>query len=316
MVRPLDHRFVNDLGTDNLNDGLPIAVENAGPVSVTIKAVSRNPIEHTVRLTVFANNPRIEIEDSIQANFADVKTWAFSFDLKSQTTRHEELGAILTVKKETRGGHYASQNARYDWQTFNHFADLSETGYGITLSNRDCSFFKLGKSTVDSLWELSPQLNALAGGQVDSLKGISDQNGQADFYYQFALTTHRSNFNAASAMKFSLEHQNPFVTGMLTGDKYAKSNTSFTLLMINNPDILLWSVKPSEEGTDNGLITRFWNLKSEIVHPVIKLYKPIKNAWKTTHIETNEKLLKTVKGTLPVDFKAHQINTYRLFIDD
>jgi alpha-mannosidase len=88
------------------------------------------------------------------------------------------------------------------------------------------------------------------------------------------------------------------------------------LLTIDKPDVLLWSVKPSEEGIDEGLITRFWNMKNEPVHPVIKLYKPIKTAWKTTHIETNKKLLKPVKGTLPVDFKANQINTYRLFVDD
>jgi len=316
LVGPLDHRYVNDLGTDKLNDGQPVVVENAGPVSVTLKAVSRNPIKHTVRLTVFAHNRRIEIEDSIQQNFGNLNSWSFSFNLKGQTTRHEELGAILTAKKESRGGHYASQNARYDWQTFNHFADLSEPGYGITLSNMDCSFFKLGKSSVDSLWEQSPQLNALAGGQVDSLMGISNQNGQSNFYYQFALTTHQSDFNAASAMRFSLEHQNPLVTGMLTGGRSAKSSISFSLLTINNPDVLLWSVKPSEEGMENGLITRFWNMKNEPVQPVIRLYRPIKGAWKTTHIETNKILLNPVKGALPVDFNGNQINTFRILIED
>lgn len=44
---------------------------------------------------------------------------------------------------------------------------MSEKGYGVTLSNIDCSFFKLGKSTTDSLSEESAQLHALAGGQLD-----------------------------------------------------------------------------------------------------------------------------------------------------
>lgn len=227
------------------SEGAELVVENAGPVSVTLKAVSANPIKHTVRITLFSNSPRIDIEDSIQANFKDVKTWAFSFNLNEQTTRHEELGAVLTVKKQSRGGHYADENARYDWQTFNHFTNLSEPNYGVTLSNIDCSFFKLGKSTNDSLWEISSQINALAGGNIDKkvedggVLGIFNQNGQKDFLYKFALTTHQSGFNAVNAMKFSLEHQNPLVTGMITGATGATTSNTFSLLSINNPNVIL-----------------------------------------------------------------------------
>ena len=151
LIKVLNGKFANDLGTSNLEAGAPLVVENAGPVSITIRAVSADPVLHSTRVTLFSQSPRIEIEDSILENFADVKDWAFSFDLKDHSTRHEELGAILTVKKQRNGGNYANQNARYDWQTFNHFADMSEEGYGVTLSNIDCSFFKLGNSTPDSL---------------------------------------------------------------------------------------------------------------------------------------------------------------------
>jgi alpha-mannosidase len=92
LVRPIEGKYVNDLGAPDRNAGEPVVVENAGPVSITLKAVSPFPIPHTVRVTLFAGSPRIEIEDSIGANFSDVKTWAFSFDLKDPTTRHEELG--------------------------------------------------------------------------------------------------------------------------------------------------------------------------------------------------------------------------------
>ena len=119
LVAPVDGRYLNDLGAGDVNAGNPVVVENEGPVSVTLKAVSPVPVPHTVRLTVFVNSrnssgvgsPRIVLEDSIQANFKDVQTWAFPFNLTKPTTHHEELGAILTAKKETRGGHYASQNS-------------------------------------------------------------------------------------------------------------------------------------------------------------------------------------------------------------
>lgn len=318
----LDGKYLNDLGIKNLQEG-NIVVENMGTVSATLKAVSTDPILHTVRLTLYANSPRILIEDSIQVNFKDVKTWDFAFNLKNQTTRHEEVGAILTVKKETpngppSGGHYSARQARLDWQTFNHFADMSEENYGITLSNQDCSFFKLGESKVDSLHENSSELHALAGGQVDrkledkGLMSIFNQNGQKTFFYNFALTTHKA-FDATEAMKFSLEHQNPLTTGWIDG-KNGSNQKSFSLLSINNPKVLLWSVKPSEEGIENGLITRFWNMDLKPLKPVIKLSKPINSAWQTTHLETNEQKLKPITGMLKVNFNQFQMKTYRLML--
>ena len=323
VIQPLDNRFFNDLGTVNPDAGNALTVENAGAVSVTLKAVSNDPIAHTVRVTLFKNNwttgpPRIEIEDSIQANFGDVKSWAFSFNLQNPITRHEELGAILTAKKETRGGHYAAQNARYDWLTFNHFADMSEGNYGVTLSNMDCSFFKLGQSTVDSLWEKSPQLNALAGGQVDGERlGILKQNAATAFRYQFALTTHNVPFDALAAMRFSLEHQNPLVTGIITGTADRYPATHYSLLNtsvsgVDSPNVLLWSLKPSEEGINQGLIARFWNMTGKSVTSTLTVANPIRWAWQTTHIETNERRLTLNNGKLNAVFAPHQLNTYRL----
>ena len=331
LVKQQNARWLNDIGTKNPDAGNALVIENKGPVSVTLKAVSNDPIAHTVRVTLFKNNrnggpPRIEIEDSLQANFGDVKTWSFSLNLNNPTTHHEELGAILTAKKETRGGHYASQNARYDYQTFNHFADMGEPTYGVTLSNQDCSFFKLGQSTPDSLWETSSQLNALAGGQVDTYGsgkkdtlrlGIYNQHGVTAFRYHFALTTHTSAFDALTAMKFSLEHQNPFVTGAVSGSHDTYPGTTFSLLKTDSPSestpgLLLWSLKPSEEGITNGLIVRFWNLGRKAVTPTLNLAQPIRRAWQTTHIETNEQALSTINRQLKFNFRANQINTYRL----
>ncbi|MBC7920125.1 MAG: glycoside hydrolase, partial [Ferruginibacter sp.] len=313
VIRTLDGRWFNDLGSANVDAGNPVLVENEGPVSVTLRAVSPDPIAHSVRVTLFANSPRIEIEDSIRANFADVKTWAFSLNLNHPTTHHEELGAVLTAKKETRGGDYASQNARYDWLTFNHFADLSEPDYGVTLSNQDCSFFKLGQSTPDSLWEQSSQLMALAGGQVDGPElGIRNQNGATAFRYQFALTTHRAAFDALAAMRFSLEHQNPLVTGAITGSTDRYPAVTHSLLRISDKNVLLWTLKPGEEGIDHGLIARFWNVKRSTVSPAIRLAQPIRRVWQTTHLETNERTLSPTKGYLEAKFAPGQLNTYRL----
>ena len=317
IIKQIDGRYLNDLGSDDINVG-KLTIENSGPLSITYKAESDLPIPHTTRLTVYANSPVIEVQNSIDVTFKDVKTWAFSFDLRNTVVHHEELGAILTVKKASRGGDYSDQNARYDWQTFNHFADISEKGYGVTISNLDCSFFKLGKSTVDSLWENATQINALAGGQVDHKRedngalGIHNQNGETNFHYAFGLQIHPSAFDALGAMKFAMEQQNKLVTGWVTGKTAQQSTTKFSLLNIDDPAVLLWSLKPAEEGPAKGMITRFWNFGKLASNPKVTLDKPIRDAWQTSHIETDISRLKPVHKELPVNIKAHQILTYRL----
>lgn len=320
LVKFIEGRYLNDLGSGNVDSGKPIEVENAGPVSVTLKAVSDFPVKHTVRVTLFANSPRIDIENSIDANFGDVKTWAFSLDLNNQTTRYEELCAILTARLETNGGHYASQNARYDWQTFNHFANMSETDYGVTISNLDCSFFKLGSSSVYTLDENSSQLNALAGGQVDKkwedggYMGFPNQNGETSFRYHFALTSHQTGFDATGSMKFSLEHQNPLVTGEVSGGKSETKQNQFSLLSVSDPNVLLWSVKPSEEGIDYGIIIRAWNLKNNDVDCTISSELKIEKAKQTTHIETDIREIKTNSEKLNTNIGHNLIETFRLFL--
>ena len=64
-------------------------------------------------------------------------------------------------------------------------------------------------------------------------------------------------------MKFSLEHQNPLLNGEVLGGKSASKLNKYSLLAVSDPNVLPWSVNPSEEGIKNGIIARFWNFKNE-----------------------------------------------------
>jgi alpha-mannosidase len=318
LVKNIDGKFLNDIGVSDLEDGNPIEIRNNGSVSVTLTATSNHPIKHTVNVTLYANSPTIEIENSIVENFKDNKNWTFSFNLDKPTTHHEEQGAVLTVKKESNGGHYSDEIARYDWQTFNHFVDLSTNDFGITLSNLDCSFFKLGGSTKDSLWDSSSQINALAGGRIDKkvedggVLGIHDQLGQNKFNYHFAIYPHQKGFNPTQAFKNSLQHQNPLTCGWITGKSNIQQSKSFSFLRNDNPNVLLWSFKPAEEGVKDGWIARFWNTSNQPEKAEIGLASNIKSAYKTSHIETNESSISSKNGEVQLDFNKNQINTYRL----
>jgi alpha-mannosidase len=105
-------------------------------------------------------------------------------------------------------------------------------GAGITLSNSDLSFMKLGDSEVRNgvshLDTATPRISVLAGGQVDGpTLGIPSQGGDSYFLQRFALRPH-AQYRAAESMQFALEHQNPLRTGRVAGDgEYPGTTYSF-----------------------------------------------------------------------------------------
>jgi alpha-mannosidase len=307
FVRVIGGRAMNDLGTGSGT----IALENAGPVSVTLLATASTPLAHRTRLTLLRDSPRVELRSEITQNFSAVQTWAFGFNLDSPQVRHEEVGAVLRARLLTDGGHYAPTHARYDWLTLNHFADISGGGRGVTLANADCYYFRLGNSSTSRLDTNTPQLTVLAGGQVDGPKlGIENQDGDGYFLQRFALRTH-GEFDAPEAMRFAVEFQNPLVTGVLsTGTAYPAA--SFSLLSISNPGVLLWALKPAEEGITNGLIARMWNLSTNATRLSLRLSSPLVRAHRTTHIETDLESVPLNNGVLSVAIKGQQFQTYRL----
>jgi alpha-mannosidase len=314
FVRTIGARAANDLGSA---PGA-LTTENAGPVSVTVLATSSGPLSHTSRITLVRGVDRIDIRNDIDQNFGSVQSWAFGFNLDNPDVWHEEVGAVIRARLLAAGGHYAPRNARYDWLTLNHFADVSGGGVGATLSNADCYFMRLGNSTVDSLDTATPQISPLVGGQVDGPSlGIPNQGGDSRFLQRFALRTHGA-FDPATAMRFALEHQNPLVTGVVTGGPAvsgpAYPETSFSLLTISDPNVLLWALKPAEDGPSQGIVVRLWNLSASPITASLRLMAgPITQAWRLTHIETPVGSAAVSDGVLTASLNAHQLKTWAVW---
>jgi alpha-mannosidase len=301
----------NDLGS--AADKGVITIENAGPVSVTLKAVSSDPLSHTTRITLYKDLPRVDIDNQITQNFTDVRKWKFAFHLSNPETWHEEVGAVIKAKLTSHGGHYSTVNASYKYQTLNHFASVNEPNFGITLSNRDCYFMQLGNSTLTSLDENSNTLNVLAGGRaVLPDRGIKDQDGDTLFNQSFSINTHTS-FDEATEMKFALAHQNTLVTGTVTGETGHYPETVFSYLTISDPNVLLWTLKPAEEGyASRGVIMRAWNFGNKISNGNISYHRNIGEAYQASHVETDISLNPYSGSTLKAGFPAKGMNTYRI----
>lgn len=314
-VRNIGGRVINDLGGNR--SGI-VVIENNGPVSVTLRATSTSPIAHTTRVTLYKNINRVDVKNEIIENFGDLKTWGYSFDINSPDLWHEEVGAVIRGKLIATGGHYSPRNARYDWLTMNHFADISDgaaNNFGVTVSNWDDYFMRLGASTVANLDVATPQINVLAGGQTDGASlGIPNQGGDRYFLQRFALSSHGA-FDQTTAMRFALEHQNPFVTAMVAGvgsqpRTYPANNFSF--LSISNPNVLLWTLKPAEDGIGRGVVARVWNQSNAPASYTISLFQPIVSAERLTHIETTIAPATVSGGQLNASINQQQIQTHLL----
>lgn len=309
FARTIEGRAINDLGPG----AGQVRQENAGPVSVTLLATARGPLDHATRITLIRNSRRIDIRNEITQNFSDTHDWSYAFNLDRPEVWHEETGAVLRARLAAQGGHYSPRNARYDWLTLNHFADVSGQGVGVTLSNADTAFMRVGRSTVQELDTATPQVSPLAGGQVDGPKlGIPSQGGDTHFLQRFALQTHGV-YDTASAMRFALEHQNPLIAAPITGgDAYPEA--AFSALQCSDPNVLVWAVKPAEEGIDQGVIARVWNLSSRPASFTITTWRPLLRARRTTHIETDLEKAAVNNGMLAGAARPHQLLTYRLFL--
>jgi alpha-mannosidase len=309
-------KYFNDMGSGASDVGDVLRTENEGPVSVTVKAHSANNLNHTSRITLFNSViPRIEIQNNIEQNFSALISNTFSLNFKRPDIWHEEIGAIIKARLTSNGGHYAVKNARYDWLTLNHFASLGTQDFNMTLANRDCYFFKAGKSTHDTLDENASYISVLVGGQTDGANlGIPGQGGDSAFEQQFSVSFQNSRLNKLESMKSSLEFQQPLIAGIVKGERNAPLPLSrYEFIKTSSPGLILWAFKPAEEGIKiNGIIARFWNLNDSFLKSILKFNRNISSATETTHVEVDLKSIPFKKNVVFIETEGQQMKTFRI----
>ncbi len=90
-VRTINGRVLNDFGG---NRSGRVVVENAGAASVTLRAESTNPLEHTTRVTFYRNSNRIDIDNQITTEFRRCQNVEF-------LVRHQFAGRL--ARRSRRG---------------------------------------------------------------------------------------------------------------------------------------------------------------------------------------------------------------------
>jgi alpha-mannosidase len=173
---------------------------------------------------------------------------------------------------------------------------------------------KLGNSSVAELDIRTPQISVLAGGRVvGSGSGIPDQGGEERFLQRFALGTHGA-YDPVSAMKFAMEHQNPLSVGEIRGEGPFPAD-QYSSLAIDNPNVLVWALKPAEDGIDSGFIVRLWNVSQSKQDFVLQFGGGIQQAFHLTHVETPVGEAAVQNGALVDALNPQQLKTYALFAE-
>ncbi len=290
-----------------------VVVEAAGTVSATLKVVVAGSPTHQVRVTMYRGLDRVDVEGRITQNFGATDGQDWNFALPGGVWRHEEVGMLARVGRAASGGDYADQNTRTDYLTANHFVDLSDATRGVTLSVQDGQFFKIGNSTATFLDAASTRIRTAVGIQPDCLGGFANQGGDSQFLNRYSLRAHGV-YDAPAAMRFALEHQNPLVSTVVTGTTTSPLPAgTWSLLGVSDPNVLVWAVKPAEEGIQAGIIVRAWNLRNVATTPMITPSGfALGTATATTHIETDLAPEPISGGSVSASFLPHQMRTFRL----
>ncbi len=295
--------------------GGAVTLEALGPVLATLRVAVPGSPGHTTRVTLYAGLNRIDVEDRITGNFGQETGYRFDLDMSDPTIRHEEVGMIATVDRISNGGTYADRQARTDYLTLGHFVSMSDAGLSATLSSWDSAFMKVGQSTVDTLDADTASITAIVGMQVDGPDlGFRNQGGDAAFLNRYALRTHAA-YDPAAAMRFALAHQNPLIAAPLTGDARGPLPAdAFSLLTLDNPDVLAFAVKPAEEGIEGGVIARLWNLSEAPAGFSLAAALPMTRAVEVTHVETDIAPVAVADDAIAGTLARQQLKTFRLLI--
>jgi len=96
------------------------------------------------------------------------------------------------------------------------------------------------------------------------------------------------------------------IDAVLPADKYS-------FLQIANPNMILWALKPAEEGIkNNGLIARVWNLNDASVKSELRFNKKLSSANETTHVEVNMNRVSFNQNKLMINTQGQQMKTFRV----
>ena len=258
---------------------------------MTMKATGNSPLKHTSRITLYRDSRRIDIRNEINENFDGTHTWGFTFNLEN--SRRPARRGRCGNSRQTAGRRrpVLAVMSRLEWLTLNHFVDMSgEDGAGVTLSNSDCAFMKLGNSYIARRRVVSGHLDAANSGarrRADrrAQAGIAKQGGDRTSCSDSRSQTH-GGYEPVRGDEVLARASEPAGCSVAAGRQRISRDHVF-VADVSNPNVLLWALKPAEEGPAAESSRGFGICRGATQAYSLSLATGIASAMRVTHIETD-----------------------------
>ena len=277
-----------------VDDVESIAVTEDGPVMGAVKIVRRylnSTIEQTIR--IYADIPRVDFDTEIDWHEQEILLKAaFPVDVNSSRASYEiQFGSV------ERNTHFNTSWDVAKFETCAHkWADLSETGYGVSLMN-DCKYgydIHNGEMRITLLKSgIYPNENA--------------DKGHHRFVYSFY--PHEGGWAEGRTVNAAYALNNPMEAVYSTGhDGSLPASASF--VGIDNSSIIIDTLKKAENG--DGYIVRLYESSNSHSDGTIRFSSAPSYVALCDMLEGNEKQVACDGNDLKVSLRPYEIRTYKV----
>ncbi len=270
LVNPASAVALNDfryvLGTNaaaaQANGPVSINVVDPGPLVATLRIESGAPGCHQLvrEVRVVEGLDRVELinhVDRLPVREKDSVHFGFGFQVPGGTVRMETPWGVVRPNVDQLPG------ACRNWFTVQRWVDVSNADHGVTWAPIDAPLMEVGGLTANLMGAVgydewlseaidSTTLYSWAQNNHWFTNYKADQPGVTTFRY--ALRAHRGGYSAADAARFGVESTRPLVVAAAR----PRTAPGRPLLSVSSPDVLVETVKVSEDG--KALILRLFGV--------------------------------------------------------
>ncbi len=344
--KELKRELVDDLAPHKVNQFVMRWIQSGaveGPTSVTVRKGQTGPVygslvinaqgsgcpQVTQEIILYDRIKRIDFASRILKDSTPLQEvyFAFPFKMDKPEFRFEGSNSVIEPSRDQ----FPGSNTNY--YAVQHWADISDGEYGITLSPVESHLLEFG-----GLW---PNYCSQAHHGIDPpgfgadfvtpeqiTKGymyafVMSSNfrtnfqpvQQSEILFHYSLTTHEGNWQKGDCARFGWAIANPFIVDEVRGKKDGLlPPDTMGLCSVDKPNVLLTTLKEAEDG--NGIIIRLIETQGRQTTASVTLpYIAVAEAAVTNLVEQNESQAVFTEHEVQVSLRAFGITTVRISIE-
>jgi len=311
--------------------GVTVQKGHAGPVcgSIIIRASGAGCPQITQEITIYDQVKRIDFASRILKDSAPLQEiyFAFPFKVDDPDFRFEGSNSVIKPFRDQ----FPGSNTNY--YTVQHWADVSDGQFGITLSPVESHLLEFG-----GLW---PNYCSQAHHGIDPpgfgadfvtpdqvTKGhmyafVMSSNfrtnfqpvQQSEILFRYSLTTHEGGWRQGDCARFGWSAANQFIVDDVHGKRDGPlAPDTMSLCSVDKPNILLTTLKRAEDG--DGIIIRLIETQGKATTATVALpHISVAKATLTNLVEENKGRAVFSEHEIQVNLEAFGIATIRIQTD-